>query len=95
MGLFKENQMNAPSFRFNYVERTKPNSYFGNFCIVNDEGECFETFSFDDVEKGYKVWLTYLTKEEKAQWDEYVSDCDAAEAVAYEQQCERLHFSFN
>ena len=87
--------MNAPSFRFNYVERIKPNSYFGNFCIVNDEGECFETFSFDDVEKGYQVWLTYLTKEEKAQWDEYVSDCDAAEAVAYEQQCERLHFSFN
>jgi hypothetical protein len=36
-----------------------------------------------------------LTKEEKTQWDEYVADCDAAEAVAYEQQCERLHFSFN
>jgi len=87
--------MNAPSFSFNYVERKQPNSYFGNFCIVNDEGECFETFSFDDVEKGYQVWLTYLTKEEKAQWDEYVSDCDAAEAVAYEQQRERLHFSFN
>jgi hypothetical protein len=45
--------MNTPSFSFNYVERPQPNSYFGNFCIVNDEGECFETFSFDEMEKGY------------------------------------------
>ncbi len=87
--------MNTPSFSFNYVERPQPNSYFGNFCIVNDEGECFEIFSFDEMEKGYRIWLTYLTKEEKAQWDDYVADCDAAESVWQEQQKERLHFSFN
>ena len=37
----------------------------------------------------------YIFAPKKAQWDEYVADCDAAESVWQEQQKERLHFSFN
>ena len=76
------------------------NDKFRTVKFIGDETQLFEVT--EDILESFQ-WDDYTffeeeeneTKEEKAQWDEYVSDCDAAEAVAYEQQCERLHFSFN
>ena len=88
--------MNTPSFSFNFIQRViNPTTYEVIYLIVNDEGETFKSFSEDEHEKGFQIWLSYLTTEEKAQWDDYVSDCDAEQSVWQEQQKERLHFSFN
>ena len=95
-GLLESNQMNKSSFSFNYIQRVVDSiTYEVIYLIVNDEGETFETFSENEDEKGYQTWLSYLTAEEKAQWNDYLADCDAAESVWQEQQKERLHFSFN
>jgi hypothetical protein len=32
-------------------------------------------------EKAFEVWMSYLSEEEKAQYLDYVADCDAADAV--------------
>ena len=88
--------MNTPSFSFNYIQRVVDlTTYEVIYLIVNDEGETFESFSENEDEKGYQTWLSYLTAEEKAQWDDYLADCDAEESVRQEQQKERLQFSFN
>jgi hypothetical protein len=88
-------RMNKPQFTFNFVEKVDPITYKSTFYIVNDDGERFESFADHEYEKANEVWLSYLSQDEKAQWDDYVADCDAAEAVWQEQQKERLHFSFN
>jgi hypothetical protein len=87
--------MDKPQFTFNFVEKVDPITYKATFYIVNDDGERFESFADYEYEKANEVWLSYLSDEEKAQWDDYVADCDAAEAVWQEQRKERLHFSFN
>ena len=87
--------MDKPQFTFNFVEKFNPVTYKSTFYIVNDDGERFESFADHEYDKAFEVWLSYLTAEEKAQWDDYVADCDAAESVWQEQQKERLHFSFN
>jgi hypothetical protein len=39
--------------------------------------------------------MSYLTQDEKTQWDNYILKCEAQDEVWYEQQCERMHFSYN
>lgn len=95
-GLLESNQMNTPSFSFNFVQKVIDlTTCTAIYLIVNDCGEVFETFADDEHEKGYQVWLSYLSKEELDQWNDYLDDCDAAKSVWQEQQKERLHFSFN
>jgi hypothetical protein len=87
--------MNKPQFTFNLIEKFDPKTYNSTWSIVNDDGERFESFADHEGEKAFEVWMSYLSEEEKAQYLDYVADCDAADAVWHEQQKERLHFSFN
>ena len=87
--------MNKPTFTFNLVEKINYITYESIFLIMNFEGEVFNSFAEHENEKAFSVWFSYLTTEEKAQWNDYIVKSEAEEEVLYEQQCERLHFSFN
>jgi hypothetical protein len=87
--------MNKPTFTFNLVEKINYTTYESIFLIMNFEGEVFNSFAEHESEKAFSVWFSYLTTEEKTQWNDYIVKSEAEEEVLYEQQCERLHFSFN
>jgi len=87
--------MQKPEFTFNLLEKFNPKTYQSTFLIVNFEGEVFNCFTEHESEKAFGVWMSYLTQDEKTQWDNYILKCEAQDEVWNEQQCERLHFSFN
>jgi hypothetical protein len=84
-----------PVLTFNLVEKVNPETYLVTFLVVNFEGEVFNSFADHEGEKAFDVWMSYLTQEEKTQWDNYILKCEAQDDVWYEQQCERMHFSYN
>jgi hypothetical protein len=94
-GTFKEIKMNKPTFTFNLVEKFEPKTYQSTFLIVNFEGEVFNSFAEEESEKAFGVWMSYLSEQEKTQWNDYLVKCESEDDVAFEQQCERTHFSYN
>ena len=93
--VIKEINMNKPTFTFNLIEKIDPKTYQSTFLVVNYEGEVFNSFAENQSEKAFGVWMSYLTTEEKSQWNDYLVKSEAEEEVWYEQQCERTHFSYN
>jgi hypothetical protein len=84
-----------PVLTFNLVEKVDPETYLVTFLVVNFEGEIFNSFADHEGKKAFDVWMSYLTQDEKTQWDNYILKCEAQDEVWHEQQCERMHFSYN
>jgi len=87
--------MNKPVFTFNLIEKIDPKTYQSTFLVVNFEGEVFNSFAEEESEKAFGVWMSYLTEQEKTEWNDYLVKSEAEEEVWHEQQCEQTHFSYN
>lgn len=57
--------------------------------ILNSDGEAVATFAMNADDEAHDVWWSWLTAEERAEWEEYWDDLEAYWDVQNEQQSER------
>lgn len=52
--------------------------------ITNEDNETIRQFAEDDSERAYQIWWSYLSRAERAIWEEYEMQCEVAAECAVE-----------
>jgi hypothetical protein len=58
--------------------------------ITNEDNETIRQFAEDQSDVAYAVWWSWLTKEERAIWEDYELQCEVASEMARENYYERM-----
>lgn len=81
-----------PELSYNLVQVCKEVDDFMHvtYSIVNEDNETIRQFAEDDSERAYKIWWSYLTRAERALWEEYEMQCEVAAECCEQDRAECL-----
>lgn len=78
------------SYNLNQVCKYVGDDMEVTYMITNEDNEEINTFSEDDAIEAQRLWWSYLTDDERRQWDDYQVECEVADECEQHDNWERI-----